>query len=399
MKTRIGFLITVVATPLVALPAFAADGDIRPDVNRDPSQRSQPSSALKERLGMVTKASDVIGMEIQNAQNEKVGKVEELAVDLKPGRIVYVIVSADGKTTAVPPRAFATDAGSKVLRLNIAQEKLKGAPAFESSHYGDSNRVGEIYRYFGQQPYSDEARLRGISREYASPGTQLEKASKVIGMSVKNRQDQKLGSVDNMAIDLAAGRIVQLIVSSGGFLGIGDALSAVPPGAFHYDKAQGVLHLDTTKEALSQAPHFKSSEWPDFNDPSYSAKVYSAHRQEPYFSTQPSEINRADGTEKDADNTARNVRDRQTDRLTPIQQGSSEAEVEMTRNIRKEILDQKGLSVNARNVKVITANGRVTLRGPVNSDEEKRLIADIAERLAQRQNVDNQLEVKRQVRD
>src|SRR5687768_14599116 len=175
MNTRIGFLITVVATPLIALPAIAADKDVKTDVNRNSPKTSQTSSALKERLGTVTKASEVIGMEIQNAQNEKVGKVEELAVDLQPGRIVYVIISADGKSIAVPPRAFTVDATSKALRLDVPQEKVKGAPAFESSYYGDSNRVGEIYRYYGQQPYSDEARPRGISREYASAGTQLEK--------------------------------------------------------------------------------------------------------------------------------------------------------------------------------------------------------------------------------
>lgn len=393
MKTRIGILVTIVAAPWMALPAFAAAGDDKPDLNRNTTQTAAPSSARKERLGNITKASEVIGREIQNAQNEKVGKVDELALDVQAGRIVYVIVSSDGKTIAVPPRAFAADATSKAVRLDVAKEKLQGAPVFETSHYGDNSRVGEIYRYFGQQPYSDAA------RDVNSAGNQLEKASKVIGMSVKNRQEQKLGTVDNLAVDLAAGRIAQVIVSSGGFLGVGDALSAVPPGAFHYDQAQEVLHLDTTKEALAKAPHFKSSEWPDFNNAAYSAEVYRAHRQEPYFSTQDSEIRKEGGTEKDADNTARNVRDRDSDRLTPIQQGSSKPDVEMTRNIRKEILNQEGLSVNARNVKVITSNGRVTLRGPVNNEEERRTIAGIAERMAQRQNVDNQLEVKRQVRD
>ncbi len=52
------------------------------------------------------------------------------------------------------------------------------------------------------------------------------------------------------------------------------------------------------------------------------------------------------------------------------------------------------MSVNARNVKIITRNGRVTLRGPVNTVEEKTLIGDIANRIVTADNVDNQLEVK-----
>ena len=64
-----------------------------------------------------------------------------------------------------------------------------------------------------------------------------------------------------------------------------------------------------------------------------------------------------------------------------------------TAQIRKEIIAGKNMSVNARNVKIITRDGRVTLRGPVNTAEEKRLIGEIADRIAQAGNVDNQLEV------
>ena len=52
------------------------------------------------------------------------------------------------------------------------------------------------------------------------------------------------------------------------------------------------------------------------------------------------------------------------------------------------------MSVNARNLKIITVDGRVTLRGPVKTAEEKRLIGAIADRIARAENVDNQLEVK-----
>ncbi len=97
---------------------------------------------------------------------------------------------------------------------------------------------------------------------------------------------------------------------------------------------------------------------------------------------------------KDADNTTRNVRDRNPSTLTPLDQGSSEADVNTTAQIRKEIIAGKDMSVNAQNVKIITNTGKVTLRGPVNSAEEKRLIGEIADRVAHAENVTNQLEVK-----
>jgi len=94
------------------------------------------------------------------------------------------------------------------------------------------------------------------------------------------------------------------------------------------------------------------------------------------------------------DNTARNVRDRDNRTLTPFDQGNSKADVDTTAQIRKEIIAGKNMSVNARNVKIITNQGKVTLRGPVNTAEEKRLIGEIANRIARAENVDNQLEVK-----
>ncbi|MHB1081292.1 MAG: DUF4142 domain-containing protein [Prosthecobacter sp.] len=99
-------------------------------------------------------------------------------------------------------------------------------------------------------------------------------------------------------------------------------------------------------------------------------------------------------TTKDADNTERNMRDRDARTLTPLDQGNSQPDLDTTAQIRKEIVGGKDMSMNAKNVKIITNTGRVMLRGPVNSAEEKRIIGEIAERVAKAGNVTNQLEVK-----
>ena len=194
-----------------------------------------------------------------------------------------------------------------------------------------------------------------------------------------------MGKVENLLVDLPAGRIVTVIVSSGGFLGMGDELSAVPPSALRFTPDRGTLQLDTSKEMLASAPHFKANQWPNFNEPSYTHGVYRAYNIEPYFTA---------AGPTDADNTRRNVRDRDDRTLTPLNQGNGKADVSTTAQIRKEIIAAKNMSVNARNVKIITLDGRVTLRGPVNTAEEKRLLGEIADRIATSGNVDNQLEVK-----
>ncbi|MFZ2280040.1 MAG: DUF4142 domain-containing protein [Prosthecobacter sp.] len=99
-------------------------------------------------------------------------------------------------------------------------------------------------------------------------------------------------------------------------------------------------------------------------------------------------------TTKNADNTERNMRDRDARTLTPLDQGNSQPDLDTTAQIRKEIVGGKDMSMNAKNVKIITNGGKVTLRGPVNSAEEKRIIGEIAEHVAKAGNVTNQLEVK-----
>jgi osmotically-inducible protein OsmY len=98
---------------------------------------------------------------------------------------------------------------------------------------------------------------------------------------------------------------------------------------------------------------------------------------------------------KDADNTARNVRDRDHGTVTPMDQGASEGDRSITRDIRQALTADDELSTNAKNVKIVTQDGIVTLRGPVKNAREKTTIAGIARRAAGVKRVDDQLEVER----
>jgi hyperosmotically inducible protein len=95
-----------------------------------------------------------------------------------------------------------------------------------------------------------------------------------------------------------------------------------------------------------------------------------------------------------ADNSGKNVRDRSGETVTPMDQGGSAADREVTANIRKAIVDDDSLSTNAHNVKVITIDGVVTLRGPVKTSAEKAAVAAKAEKVKGAKRVDNQLEVE-----
>ena len=111
----------------------------------------------------------------------------------------------------------------------------------------------------------------------------------------------------------------------------------------------------------------------------------------------PPAIRLAENQEQpDADNSGKNVRDRDDRALTPGDQGGSESDRTITQQIRKAVVADDGLSMNAKNVKIITIDGVVTLRGPVQSAEEKAKIASVSAQAAGVKRVDNQLEIEAQ---
>lgn len=93
------------------------------------------------------------------------------------------------------------------------------------------------------------------------------------------------------------------------------------------------------------------------------------------------------------DNTGINKRDRQESSLTPLDQSGSKADREITQAIRKSIMKQE-LSMNAKNIKVITRNGEVTLRGPVGSQSEIDKIVTLAKAIPGIKTLNNELEIK-----
>jgi hyperosmotically inducible protein len=94
------------------------------------------------------------------------------------------------------------------------------------------------------------------------------------------------------------------------------------------------------------------------------------------------------------DNTGRNVRDRGGVTLTPGDQSENEADRTLTQEIRKAVVADDSLSTMAKNIKIITVDRVVTLRGPVQSPQEREAIQAKAQQLAGIDRIDNQLEVK-----
>ena len=106
-------------------------------------------------------------------------------------------------------------------------------------------------------------------------------ASTLIGNDVRNRRDEDLGKVEDFMLDLETGRVAYVVLSSGGFLGVGNKLFAVPWNAFTLDSPRHAFILDVSKERLREAPGFDKSHWPDVVDAESRARIFSFYGVEP----------------------------------------------------------------------------------------------------------------------
>jgi len=94
-----------------------------------------------------------------------------------------------------------------------------------------------------------------------------------------------------------------------------------------------------------------------------------------------------------SDNTARNERDREPGALTPTDQAENATDRTITQQIRQEVMKGDDISTDGKNVKIITLDGVVTLRGPVQNAQEKQQIVQAAQHVDGVKRVDNQLEI------
>jgi hyperosmotically inducible periplasmic protein len=106
----------------------------------------------------------------------------------------------------------------------------------------------------------------------------------------------------------------------------------------------------------------------------------------------PSNPGVSDSTE--ADNTKRNSSEQNKNTDTAEKQSNSKDDLALTQKIRQAVMKDGSLSMNAKNVKIIAQGGEITLKGPVDSQQEKDTIGTKAGEIAGKDKVDNQLEVK-----
>ncbi len=107
------------------------------------------------------------------------------------------------------------------------------------------------------------------------PGPRLMGADTLIGNDVYNYQDEDLGDIKEIMLDVNSGEIAYVVLSFGGFLGMADKLFAVPWSVLKLDTVNKRFQLNVEKARLESAPGFDKDDWPDMADPAWQATINS----------------------------------------------------------------------------------------------------------------------------
>jgi sporulation protein YlmC with PRC-barrel domain len=120
-----------------------------------------------------------------------------------------------------------------------------------------------------------------------NPSGHLIAANQVQGTTVYNMAQEKLGSVEDVMIDKASGRIAYAVLSFGGFLGIGDRYYPLPWEKLTYNTELGGYVVDVDRDTLEGAPSFTDEATASWNDDAWSRNVYAHYGVHPYWDLMP----------------------------------------------------------------------------------------------------------------
>lgn len=367
--------------------ARPARGDgAQPVVGRE-GKRDNPVAAT-DRLNRILPSQKLLKMDVKNLQGENLAGVDDVVVDLQRGVVAYIILEGGGfldmgdKLVAVPSEKFQVSADRKHLVLDVSKEKLLGAPAFEKTTWPDpSDRAWRemVDAYHGRN-------LTGAAAADIDAKDRLgyQRVSKLDHRKVQSVRGGELGEIQDLMVDVPSGKVLFVVIADK----VNGKLANVPPTVFQAGPDKDIAYLNTDKQALERAPQWDF----DKNIPYTSKYIADSYR---HYSAPAGDWEGT--TDPSADNTRRNVRDRQNDTLTPLDQGTSELDREITRQIRKWIVVEPGedrFTTQAQNIKIITRDGKVTLRGVVATEAEKKAIDKYARELGGVVGVENQLTVK-----
>jgi sporulation protein YlmC with PRC-barrel domain len=112
------------------------------------------------------------------------------------------------------------------------------------------------------------------NKNHKGPGPELMGADTLIGDHVHNLKDEHLGEIKEIMLDMRSGKVAYVVMASGGLLGIGEKLFAVPWQALTLDTVNHRMTMNMDRAKIEAAPGFDTDNWPNMADQSWASQIH-----------------------------------------------------------------------------------------------------------------------------
>lgn len=130
---------------------------------------------------------------------------------------------------------------------------------------------------------NEGARITGDTGDSPGPGPELMAAGTLEGNDVLNLEGEKLGTIQDIMLDVPKGKIAYAVLSRGGVLGMGDKLFAIPWTALTLDTARKCFVLNVDSQRLKDAEGFDKDKWPKMADFTWASEIHDYYDQPTYW--------------------------------------------------------------------------------------------------------------------
>ena len=325
-----------------------------------------PPSAEDKRLGLVKRASALLQRKVVDERDRNLGKTSDLVLDLPNARVPMVLVLSGGEEVTPVPSSVFSEASVETLVMNAEKKVFASAPRVARAGSLDllnDERADASRRHFGQtRPPGPEGAV-----------SKLSSAAGLLGVPVCGQNNEALGTLKDIMVDLPMGRIVYFVIEPAADASAAETFYVVPPSQLRTGDSAGFLVLSADRGRFLAGPRFQSEFWNDLAFPAMAAAVrqhYGPSQKSLTEAQRPSEPKPAPGAAPG---------------------GPARSDQEITQAVLAEIVHQARGFLSVK-IGVTTVNGRVILSGNIKSDGQRRQIVSAAERVVGKANVENRLQ-------
>jgi len=261
----------------LASPAFAADPVATAPVVA-PASATTPKPAGQSPWVTVASVENLVGRKLRDPQGHDAGEIHSVVVNLQSGTAAYAVIESDGtfkldgKYVAVPFSELKLSRTADVMNVMVTADKLGKSRRVSEDQISDlakPQEVASLYTYYAvpKPVAAGNAAAPGTEDDHyvlvrhdtvMQMNTGKHMAGNIQGETVNGKDGKVVGEIDKIMVDTATGRIAYLLLSQGGFLGMGEDWIPVPPQAVMWNAKDKdfVLKADAA-DAKAQAPLHK----------------------------------------------------------------------------------------------------------------------------------------------